>query len=358
MDINKYHLSTGMHRNKEVIWIAFEINQQLKMELKKRFPSAKWSQTNKSWYLPDLPSVRTALGMKHRELGSRLKKYIHPVNLTAYEAMQKQLKLKAYSKHTQSTYLSEFAHLLGILKGHNVNELTPGRLKDYLYYCATQLKMKERKLNGKLNALKFYFEQVLNKPKMFLEIPRPKKPSTLPKMLSKEEVKRVFNQVKNPKHLLALRLSYGMGLRVSELVAIKLEHIDSSRKVVLIEGAKGKKDRYVNLPESVIQDLRTYYKAFKPKKWLFEGQYGGPYSTSSVQHVFKKAMNAAGILKKIGVHGLRHSYATHLLESGADIRYIQELLGHHSIKTTQIYTHVTPGSKRNVRSPLDDLDKA
>lgn len=355
MHNSKYKFSFGLHRNKEVIWISFPYSLQLKNELKSRFPSAKWSQTQKAWYLPDFPSIRTALGLKPKELGARLKKHVHLANLPAFEAMQKHLILKAYSKHTQSTYLSEFAHLLGILKDHDVNSLTPNRLKDYLYYCATQLKLKERKLNGKMNALKFYFEQVRNQPKMFLEIPRPKKPSTLPKMLSKSEVKRLLQQVKNPKHLLALRLSYGMGLRVSEVIGLKLEHIHTDRRVVLIKGAKGKKDRYVNLPETVIQDLMAYYRVYQPKEWLLEGQYGGPYSASSVQHVFKRALENAGIHKKIGVHGLRHSYATHLLEAGADIRFIQELLGHHSIKTTQIYTHVTPQSKNSIQSPLDSL---
>ena len=215
--------------------------------------------------------------------------------------------------------------------------------------------MNERKMNGKINAVKFYFEKVKQQPQMFFNIPRPKKPLTLPKMLSKTEVLRLFKVIDNTKHLLIIKLCYGMGLRVSEIVKLKITHIDSQRMQVLIKGAKGKKDRYVNLPESVLELLRGYYKEYRPKEWLFEGQYGGSYSARSVQAIFKRAMIKANINKSIGVHGLRHSYATHLLESGADLRFIQQLLGHYSIKTTQIYTHVSNSALANLKSPLDTL---
>lgn len=355
MDFNNYSFILGKRDDKNVIQIHFEYNHHLKEELKKRFPSAKWSRSSKYWYLPDLPSIREIVGLETEKVGVTLEKQISLVNLDAFEKMRNHLILKAYSKSTQNIYLSEFAHLLTILKNHQVNDLTPERIKDYLLYCVEKLKMKERKLNGKINAIKFYFEQVLKQPQMFFSIPRPKKPSTLPKMLSKKEIIALFREVKNPKHLLALKLCYGMGLRVSEVVNIKIEHIDGSRKMVLIAGAKGKKDRYVNLPDSIIEELRSYYKLYQPKTWLLEGQYGGLYSVSSVQNVFKRAMQKAGINKKIGIHGLRHSYATHLLDAGADIRFIQELLGHNSIKTTQIYTHVTDNSKMGIKSPLDNL---
>lgn len=174
-------------------------------------------------------------------------------------------------------------------------------------------------------------------------------------MLSKKEVVRLLAQINNFKHLIALELCYGMGLRVSEVVGIKLDHIDSDRMVVLIQAAKGKRDRVVPLPVSLLPKLRIYYKEYKPREYLLEGQYGGQYAKGSVQKVFKNAMKKAGINKNIGVHGLRHSYATHLLESGTDMRFIQELLGHSSIKTTQVYTKVTPRSMANIESPLDSL---
>ncbi len=355
MDFNVYNFSFGTHNNKEVIWIRFAKNYLLIQNLKNAFPSVKFSNTNKAWYLNDLPSVRTALNLSQKDFGATLIQQINQVNRQAFIKFINQLKLKAYSKNTMRTYVSEFAHLLKTLNHFSVDNLPQERLKDYFLYCIEKEKIKENHLNSRINAIKFYYEQVCHKPKMFFEIPRPKTPKTLPKMLSKVEIKKIFQHTTNPKHLLMLQLCYGMGLRVSEIVHLKIEHINSTNMLVLIAGAKGKKDRYTNLPESVLQLLRNYYVTYRPKIYLFEGQYGGAYTTRSVQNVFKQAMKRAKINKNIGVHGLRHSYATHLIESGADIRFLQELLGHNSIKTTQIYTHVTDVAKTKVKSPLDFL---
>jgi site-specific recombinase XerD len=207
-----------------------------------------------------------------------------------------------------------------------------------------------------LNAIKFYFEQVLRREKFFFEeIPRPQKRMILPKVLSKEDITRIFVHVDNPKHLLMLKLCYGMGLRVSEIVNLKITNIDSKRMLVHIENAKGKKDRYVALPSSILDNLRKYYHTYRPKTYLFEGQYGGQYAIRSIQNVFKNAMEKAKINKTVGIHGLRHSYATHLMESGTDMTFIQKLLGHSNIKTTEIYAKVGIRQLGNVKSPLDDL---
>ena len=355
MDINLYRFEMGQHHHKNVVWIKFNKDFELIKKLREAFPSAKWSASQKAWYLPDLPAVRSALQLPQKEVGADLLALIHPNNHLAFQSFINQLKLKAYSKNTIRTYVTEFAHLLKTIKKINVDSLTEDRLKDYFLYCVKTDKIKENHLNSRINAIKFYFEQVLHKPKMFFDIPRPKTPKQLPKMLSKAEIKKVFKATENSKHLLMLQLCYGMGLRVSEIVALKIEHINSEAMLVMIEGAKGKKDRYTNLPESVLPLLRNYYKEYIPKNYLFEGQYGGAYSTRSVQLVFKNAMKKAKVNKTIGIHGLRHSYATHLIESGADIRLLQELLGHNSIKTTQIYTHITDVSKSKVKSPLDFL---
>ena len=152
-----------------------------------------------------------------------------------------------------------------------------------------------------------------------------------------------------------LKLCYGMGLRVSEIVNIKIKDVDSKNMQVFITRAKGKKDRYVNLPETILEQLRIYFKEYQPKEYLFEGQYGGQYSIRSVQAVFRKALQTAKINKSVGIHSLRHSFATHLLENGTDIRFIQELLGHKDIKTTLIYTQVSDKSIRRIKSPLDNL---
>lgn len=355
MDFNLYQFSFGEHYSKKVIWIKFQKDSLLIQQLRKHFPSAKWSNSNKAWHLPDLPAIRTALQLQPKEFGSNLLEFISPNNQIAFTKFIDQLKLKAYSKNTIRTYTTEFAHLLKTLKNHSVNNLTEDRLKDYFLYCLKKENIKENHLNSRINAIKFYFEKVLHKPKMFFDTPRPKTPKLLPKMLTKTEIKKIFKHTENPKHLLMLQLCYGMGLRVSEIVNLRVSHINSEDMLVLIAGAKGKKDRYVNLPDTVLQLLRNYYKQYKPKEYLFEGQYGGAYTIRSVQAVFKQAMKKANINKTIGIHGLRHSYATHLIESGADIRFLQELLGHNSIKTTQIYTHVTDVSKTKIKSPLDFL---
>ena len=335
--------------------VRFKFDENLKEALRMRFPSARWSKTKRVWYLPDLPAVRRELKLDKKQVVAKKVSGIHLTNKQAYLDMHEQLQLKGYSDNTIRLYLAEFAHLLKLLHDYPAENLNSKRLKDYLLYCLKVEQMKERKLNGKINAIKFYFEQVLHRPKMFFDIPRPKKPVTLPKILSKHEVKKIFRQTNNLKHLVALQLCYGLGLRVSEVVKIKLNHIDSSRMVVVIIGAKGKKDRYVPLPETLLPILREYYLQYRPKEYLLEGQYGGSYAITSVQQVFKRAMHKAGINKEIGIHGLRHSYATHLLESGADMRFIQELLGHNSIKTTQIYTKVTPRSISKIKSPLDSF---
>ncbi|KFC22837.1 tyrosine-type recombinase/integrase [Chryseobacterium sp. FH1] len=355
MDLDLYNFSFGTHRDKNVIWIRFEKNYTLIQELRKAFPSAKWSNTYRAWHLPDLPTVRDALGLERKEWGSHIKSEIDPVNQKAFSDFIDQLKLKAYSKNTIRTYVTEFGHLLRILKAFPVDNLSEDRLKDYFLYCLEKEKIKENHLNSRINAVKFYFEQVRRKSRMLYDIPRPKIPQLLPKMLSQAEVRKIFDHTTNQKHLLMLQLCYGMGLRVSEIVNLKVEHINSGNMLVLIAGAKGKKDRYTNLPESVLVLLRSYYKTYRPKDYLFEGQYGGAYTVRSVQSVFKQAMGKAKVNKNIGVHGLRHSYATHLMESGADIRFLQQLLGHNSIKTTQIYTHITDISKAKVKSPLDFL---
>ncbi|WP_299397636.1 tyrosine-type recombinase/integrase [uncultured Gelidibacter sp.] len=356
MNLDKCNFQSGILHNKQVIWIKFPYEHALINDLKKKLPSARWNPTYKSWYMPDLPAVRTALQMPQEDIENKWLQDIHPVNQKAMSDFINQLQLKAYSQNTVRVYCAELKHLLLLIREYPVDKLTPERLKAYFLYCLKNEKMKERKLNGKINAIKFYFEQVLHHNKMFFDIPRPKKPSTLPKLLTQQEIKRLFRQVTNAKHLLALQLCYGMGLRVSEVVNLKLAHINSKDKIVLIAAGKGKKDRYVPLPTSVVPLLRAYYYEFKPKEYLLEGQYGGQYSKGSVQSVFRNAMQKARINKSIGIHGLRHSYASHLLQTGTDIRIIQDLLGHHNIKTTMIYTHVTQKQINQVKSPLDDLD--
>jgi site-specific recombinase XerD len=198
----------------------------------------------------------------------------------------------------------------------------------------------------------------LKKEKFFFEIPRPKKPILLPKLLNETEITKLFNALPNKKHKAMLFTAYSAGLRVSELVNLKIADVDSERMQLFIERAKGKKDRYVNLSPVLLDILRNYIKEYKPKprNYLFESeQTGTAYPARTVQQIFANAKQKAGIRKDIGIHSLRHSFATHLLEKGTDIKYIKEILGHFNIKTTERYLHVTRKKLVNIVSPFDDL---
>ena len=211
--------------------------------------------------------------------------------------------------------------------------------------------------NQVINAIKFYYEKVCGGKRLpYITIDRPFKEKVLPTVLSEEEVQRIINCVKNIKHKAILLTIYSAGLRISEVVNLKIADIDSKRKAIIIKGAKGKKDRNSILSDKLLINLRDYFKQYKPKVWLFEGQTGEQYSETSIQHIFRNACNDAGIMKKATVHTLRHSFATHLLERGTDLRYIQELLGHSSSKTTEIYTHITRKGMEQIKSPLDNFE--
>lgn len=349
-----YTFTLGEHQNKNVIWIDFSYQKQW-VDYLKANTKARWSSSQKKWHVPDTDFYRNLFGLSPKTIGKRALSQIDPVNQPAFQTYIDQLKLKGYSPNTIRCYTTEFSQLLKTLKSYPVNQLSTDKLRGYFLYCINTLKLSENMIHSRMNAIKFYFEQVLNNEKFFMDIPRPKKPSLLPKALSTHDIKKMLGTIANQKHELLLKMTYGMGLRVSELVNLKITDIDSKRMQVLISQSKGKKDRYVNLPESVLDLLRKYYLQYKPKYYLFEGQYGGQYSVRSVQAVFKKAMQKAKINKKIGVHSLRHSYATHLIEQGTDIRFVQELLGHNDIKTTMVYTGLTDQTKRNIKSPLDNL---
>jgi site-specific recombinase XerD len=342
--------------SKRVILIQFKFDRQIIDEVKK-LPGRKWDAGLKSWYVPDTKENRARFGLPVK-IGLPSKRELPKVcevNKTALNALREKLILKGYSKNTQRTYYYEFAQLLYLLGAHDVNDMDEEKIRSYFLYCAEKLKMTESQINSRYNAVKFYFEQVLGREKFFIDLPRPKAPSQLPKYISTRDIKKLFATVANTKHALMLKLCYGMGLRVSEIVNIKVKDIDSGNMQVLIERGKGKKDRYANLPESILDDLRAYCKEYRPQKYLFEGQGGGKYSIRSVQNVFTTAMRKANINKDVGIHGLRHSFATHLLENGTDISYIQQLLGHHDIKTTLIYAKVAQKNLKKIKSPLDGL---
>ena len=274
---------------------------------------------------------------------------------TALDDYIQTLKLKSYSANTIRTYSAEFVNFLIVFKNYNPHDISTDLIRRYLVYCAEDLKLTEHFINSKMNAIKFYYEKVLFQPKVVYNIPRPKKPYLLPKVLSVKDIKNLFKVVENKKHLLILKCIYGMGLRVSEIVSLKISDIDSDTMLVHLKNAKGKKDRVVVLPDSILDQLRIYYKENLPQIYLFENRFHQQYNVRTIQTIFKNALRKTSCHKNVGIHSLRHSYATHLLEAGTDISLIQQLLGHNNIKTTLTYTHVSRKTIQNVRSPLDNL---
>jgi site-specific recombinase XerD len=269
------------------------------------------------------------------------------------------LQLKAYSISTIRTYTTEFRIFLNMLNDRDAKSLNPEEVKRYLHYCVVKLGLSENTMHSRINALKFYYEQVLKQDKFFFEIPRPKRQLQNPNFFNQDEIAQLIKLTGNVKHKTMLMLAYSTGMRVSEVINLKVWNVDSQRMQIKIVQSKGKKDRMVALSPILLVMLREYYKMYKPdpKGYLFCGQNAGePYSSRSMQLVLREAKQRAGIIKPGSVHALRHSFATHLLDNGIDVTMIMKLLGHNDIKTTLRYLHVTNRDVLQIISPLDQLN--
>lgn len=262
------------------------------------------------------------------------------------------LELKRYANNTVKIYVRCFEKFINSLPECDLLQVDEQTIQNYLQKLI-QEKKSNSYINQMINSIKFYYEIVLEMPNRFYSIDRPRKEHTLPMVLSKEEVRSIINQTYSIKHKCLLSLMYSSGLRIGELLALKPDDIDSKRMLVRVNKGKGNRDRLTLLSESVLLDLREYYKKHRPKDWLFESPEGTKYSTTSVRKILKKSAKKAGVTKYITPHTLRHSFATHLLEAGVDLRYIQTLLGHKSSKTTEIYTHVATNTFAAIKNPLD-----
>lgn len=264
--------------------------------------------------------------------------------------LQQEMKLKLYSQKTAKTYI-RFIDECQRFSQKSLREIAGSDVRGYLEWLSNEGKSAST-LNTAYSALQFYFKKILRR-KFFTAIPRAKKGKTLPTVLSKDEVKHMIDDTENPKHKCMLSLLYGAGLRVGELVRLNMGDVDFDRGLIHIVNGKGKKDRYTLLPESIRQTLETQKRLKKPTEFLFTSPRGGRLTEATVQHVVSQSAKRSKITKNVTPHTLRHSFATHLLESRTDIRYIQELLGHAKLQTTQIYTHVANNNLKNIISPLD-----
>lgn len=343
----------GVHDGKRVLLMRFPYDRKLINEVKHHL-NARWSASKSVWHVPDTPANRGLFGLSPANQSGEKELRVAAMNKPCLQRLVETIRLRGYSAHTESTYRTEFVQFLVAMGEQPADDIDPETLRNYLLHCVNVLKMSEAHIHSRLNAIKFYYEKVLRRKRMFVDIPRPKKASTLPKAIARADVKKILDGTTNLKHNTILRMCYGMGLRVSEIIALRLCDIDTASMQVHIVRAKGKKDRYVPLPVSILGQLQEYCEAYKPVEFLFEGR-NGPYTTRSAQAVFKQALKRAGLTRQTGIHSLRHSYARHLLEAGTDIGHIQKLLGHEHISTTLVYTKITNRDVQHIQSPLDTL---
>jgi site-specific recombinase XerD len=370
-------LTPLQHADKAVIRISHQYNKGIYESLK-HSQIAKWLPAQKCFALPtDSAGLHTlltelqevaqvwlcqTLSIRDMALQARLWEQTYVKSLGYIHCplpyLQK-LFLLNYSMNTIRTYHSLLLRFLnahreqGLEKIHGfteeeINRYHRSMVQGQKYSCSL--------INQSINAVKFYYQRVLGRHEVQLNnVERPEKPQRLPMVLSKQEVTSILAATDNLKHRCMLQLLYAGGLRIGEVINLKLTDVQSSRNLLLIRGGKGKKDRTTLLSQKLLEGLRAYYRVYKPKVWLFEGQTGGQYTVESIRSVFRACKEKAGVKVYATPHTLRHSFATHLLEQGTDLRYIQALLGHRSSRTTEIYTHITSYALDKITSPLDNL---
>lgn len=349
--------------------ILFGFNKSLTSAIKK-MPFWKWDADNKWWSIPysdklmiELQQVIAENGLQFR-MEEETKDTCRVAKTSELNTINYRhcpnpylLKLKElrYSDRTIKNYKSHFEELINHYPTHEIDTIDERMIIAFCQFLVIERKVSSSYQNSAINAIKFYYERVLGGQRKFYSLNRPNKEKSLPNVLSLEEVTNILKVTTNVKHNAILTTIYSAGLRVGEAINLKIKDIDSNRMQIRVEQSKGKKDRYTLLSPKTLAILRNYVKTYHPHEYLFEGIEGGQYSVRSIQAFFAEACKKACITKKVSVHTLRHSFATHLLEKGTDLRYIQMLLGHESSKTTEIYTHMTTKGFDQIVSPFDDL---
>lgn len=337
----------------------------------KQQPFHSWDTDNHWWTLPHTERVLEKLicfckdygwNYKYTEDIRKLRRIEHinrqesPSYRKCPDSYIEKLTIMRYSKNTIKIYRQCFTEFINYYSEKKLEEIIQSDILSFLRYLIEERGISTSYQNQAINAIKFYYEKVLGGKRETYFIERPRGEKFLPEVLSESEVNVLFGSITNLKHKCMMMTTYSAGLRVGELLNLRLADIDSKRMLIRVNQGKGKKDRVTLLSHKLVQILRIYYKQYHPKEYLFEGIAGGKYSERSAQQVLKEACRRAGLRKHVTMHTLRHSFATHLLENNTDIRYIQELLGHSNPKTTQIYTHITTKGLDQLRSPLDNLE--
>lgn len=356
--------------NREEIFVFFQYSED-RVEKIKSIEGRRWNSEGEYWIIPySNYAIKKFMNLFSNEdinLDPRIHYKIQKFKMKEKNVnmpfevvkilinVENRLKLKGYSKRTIKSYLGHISRFI-FLSGKNPEFMGENEVNQYLLYMIEDEEASHSYINQIVSALKFLFTKIYKQEDIIINITRPKKERKLPKVLNQDEVFQILKSTLNVKHKAILYLTYSSGLRVSEVVRLKVSDIDSQRMLLHIKQGKGRKDRYSILSKVALEVLYSYYKKYKPKDWLFSGGDVDSHLTErSVQKIFSKAKEKSGILKDATVHSLRHSFATHLLEGGTDLRYIQELLGHSSSKTTEIYTHVSNKDLKRIQSPLDTI---
>jgi integrase/recombinase XerD len=347
--------------------IYFPFNKMVVQRIKE-IPYAKWEANRRCWIIPYHENLIHAINKAFADHGltavyqeiktekKELQKRDFAITRKCPAEYLDKLKVKRYSKSTIGTYTGMFTDFINFYSNKSLDDISEQDIKDYLLYLIDRRGVSSSYQNQAVNAIKFYYEKVKGGERTVYMIDRPRSEHKLPVVLSFDEVKRILDATRNLKHKCILMTLYSAGLRISELLRLKLNDLDYDQMKIHVKDAKGNKDRFTILSGKLVEMLKDYFSAYKPTEYLFEGAGGKPYSDTSAESVFHRSCKYAGITKDVSLHTLRHSFATHMLEKGADIRYIQYLLGHASAKTTQIYTHITAKGMDKIKSPLDDMN--
>lgn len=347
-------MTINISKRERELAVSFDYSQERISKIKS-IEGHKWCANDKIWAIPFTEENLVMLKELFKNEQKNIDVEDNLRNKELYKLMEEEIKLKGYSFKTKKSYMSHIKRFSSFIN-KNLDEIVNQDVRQYILFLLENQKVSHSYVNQAISSIKFLCNDVLRQNKIIELMSRPKKENKFPNVLSFQDVTKILVALKNEKHKTILFLIYSAGLRVGEVIKLQPKDIDSQRMLIHVVQGKGNKDRYTVLLEIALEQLRKYYKLYKPEIWLFPGQDSKEYITErTVQRIFENACSVAKITKKATVHTLRHSFATHLLEGGVDLRYIQELLGHASSKTTEIYTHVTKKSISNIESPLDKL---